>query len=120
MTQNLENDLLNWVAQEVCDKLFAVAEVDHKIMVNDWCAFAVLAIYREAATILDTISIPSIDDCMAGLFEPQILASNPKWEQLKAWHSEHWLLSQFDCIECQYDDYIAMTELRLSNFMLEL
>lgn len=120
MAQKFETDLLDWVAQEVCDELYEVAGADNKIMVNDWCAFAVLAIYREAASILDTITIPTIDDCMDGKYEPRILTSNPKWQQLKEWHSEHWLLSQFDCMESIYDSYIAMPELYLEHFTLGL
>ncbi len=120
MAQKLETDLLSWVAIEVCDELFAVAASDPKIMVNNWCAFAVLAIFREAASILDSIVIPSIDECMAGKYEPRILSCNPKWEQLKSWHSEHWLLSQFDFMESQYTEYISMPELHLEHFCLGL
>lgn len=120
MVQNYETDLLNWVAREVCDELFAVAESDPKIMVNNWCAFAVLAIFREAASILDSIAIPSIDECMAGKHEPPILVSNTKWKQLKSWHYEHWQLSQFDFMESQYAEYIFMPELHLKHFTLGL
>lgn len=120
MEQNIEIGLLDWVANEVCEELYSVASADPKIMVNNWCAFAVLAIFREASTILETIKIPTIDECMAGYYEPPALAENPKWEQLKAWHSEHWLLSQIDGIEGEYSAYIAMTELHLQHFTLSL
>ena len=64
--KDYETAMLKWISQEVCDDLFAAASADNKIMVNNWVAFATLAIYREAASILDTIPVPSIDDCMAG------------------------------------------------------
>lgn len=120
MFQNYEIDLLNWVAREVCNELFAVAESDPKIMVNNWCAFAVLEIFREAASILDSIAIPFIDECMAGKHEPLILASNPKWKQLKSWHYKHWLLSQFYFMESQYAKYISMPKLHLEHYTLGL
>lgn len=118
--KDYEIDLLNWVAKKVCDELFAVASADNKIMVNDWTAFATLAIFREAATMLDTIIVPTIDECMAGAFEPPDIEDNPKWEQLKTWHNEHWLLSQMECMEDIYAPYIAMPELRLDRFTLGL
>jgi len=120
MEQTLETDLLSWIAQEICDELYDIASADPKIMVNNWLAFAVLATYREAANIIGNILIPSIDDCMAGKFEPSGLAHNSKWEQMKTWHSEHWFLSQFDDLESEYADYIAMTKLCLHNFTLGL
>lgn len=120
MEQNLESNLIDWVAGEVCDELYEVASADTKIMVNNWCAFAVLAIYREAASILDSISVPTIDDCMAGNYEPLVLIDNPKWQQLKEWHTEHWILSQFDNMEIDYAPYIAMPELHLPCFTLGL
>ncbi len=111
--KDYETAMLKWISQEVCDDLFAAASADNKIMVNNWVAFATLAIYREAASILDTIPVPSIDDCMAGAYEPPDKAENPKWGQLEAWHNEHWLLSQMDSMEDIYAPYIAMPELRL-------
>lgn len=118
--KDYEAGLLNWIANEVCDDLYAVASADNKIMVNNWIDFAVLAIYREAATILDTISVPSIDDCLAGAYEPPGMSENHKWEQMKAWHREHWCLSQIECMEDIYAPYIAMPELRLERFTLKL
>ncbi len=54
------------------------------------------------------------------MIEPPGMAENPKWQQMKAWHSEHWLLSQVECMESIYTPYIAMPELRLDHFMLGL
>lgn len=116
--KDYEAAMLKWISQEVCDDLFAAASADNKIMVNNWVAFATLAIYREAASILDTIPVPSIDDCMAGAYEPPDKAENPKWEQLEAWHREHWCLSQIECMEDIYAPYIAMPELCLDRFTL--
>lgn len=118
--KDYEESLLNWISQEVCDDLFAAALADNKIMVNDWIAFATLAIYREAASILDTIPVPSIDDCMAGTYEPPDVDYNPKWKQLAAWHTKHWSLSQIEEMESIYAPYIAMPELRLERFTLGL
>lgn len=118
--KDYEAGLLKWIAEQVCDELYSLSKSDHKIMVNNWLAFATLATYREAASILDTIIIPSIDDCMSGLIEPPGMAENPKWQQMKEWHSEHWHLSQFDCMEAEYEPYITITELHLPHFTLSL
>lgn len=118
--KDYETAMLKWISQEVCEDLFAAASADNKIMVNNWVAFATLAIYREAASILDTIQVPSIDDCMAGAYEPPDKVENPKWGQLEALHNEHWLLSQMESMEDIYAQYIAMQELRLERFTLGL
>ena len=90
MTQDYETDLLSAVATEVCDELFSVAERDPKIMVNNWCAFAVLAIFREVSLILGGAAIPTLDECMDGGHTPQCLLRSAKWGQLMSWHEEHW------------------------------
>ena len=120
MENKIETSLLNWVANEVCEELYSVARKDPKIMVNNWCAFAILAIHREAQSIIDTVKIPSIDECMAGLYEPPELSQNPKWKQLKSWHSHHWKLSQIDVLEPLYSDYIYRLKLYLPHFVLTL
>lgn len=118
MENEIEIGLLDWVANEVCEELYLIAQADPKIMVNNWCAFAILAIHIEARSIIDTIKIPTIDECMAGLHEPPDLSHNPKWEQLKAWHSYHWELSQSPALWEMYLPYIRMSSLIVGRFVL--
>lgn len=118
MTQDFETDLLSAVATEVCDELFSVAERDHKIMVNNWCAFAVLAIFREVSLILGGVAIPTIDECMAGGHVPQCLTRSTKWTQLKAWHEEHWRKSQSTELWPLYEPYIFTQSLIVGRHVL--
>lgn len=120
MMQIFETDLLSQIAREVCDELYSVAKTEPRIMVNDWTAFAVLAMYRELSLVLGGGHVPTIDECFAGEHEPRILANNPKWRQLKAWHSEHWSLSQEEEWEQSYIPFIFRPTLRLEHYVLTM
>lgn len=118
MTQDYETDLLSAVATEVCDELFSVAERDPKIMVNNWCAFAVLAIFREVSLILGGAAIPTLDECMDGGHTPQCLLRSAKWGQLMSWHEEHWQKSQFPELWPLYEPYIFTQSLIIGRHVL--
>lgn len=115
---DFETDIMSALALDLCDELYDVAKLDTKIMVNNWCAFAVLALFREISLLLGGISIPTIDECMAGKYEPAILQGNPKWEQLKAWHNYHWELSQSPAMWEVYLPYISRPSLIAGRFVL--
>lgn len=118
MKQDFETDLISALAIEVCDELYEVPKRDPKIMVNNWCAFAILAVFREISLLLGGIKIPTLDDCMAGKFEPQILLDNPKWKQLKAWHLFHWEQSQECLLWPVYFPYISKPSLVVGRHVL--
>ncbi len=118
MTQDFETDLLSVVATDVCDELYSVAEQDTKIMVNNWCAFAVLTIFREVSLILGGIHIPTIDECMAGHYVPQCLLSSWKWRKLMAWHEEHWQRSQMPELWPIYEPYIFTQSIIIGQHVL--
>lgn len=108
------------ILEEVCDELYAVASADHRIMVNDWRAFAVLAAYRELAKYMAPISIPNIDECLSGAATPPEVISSTKWKALSAWHRLHWAQSQGEEGEADYADYLCMDSLHLPHYDLTL
>lgn len=118
MKLDFETDLMSALAVDLCDELYEVAKRDPKIMVNNWCAFAVLALFREISLLLGGTRIPSIDECLAGKNEPAVLTLNPKWEQLKAWHNYHWELSQSPAMWEVYYPYISKQSLIIGRYVL--
>lgn len=116
-----DTDLLSVVATEVCHELFLTARRDQKIMCSNWCAFAVLAMYREVSLLIGGgISIPSIDDCMTGRHDPSVLYSSPEWKQLLLWHEEHWQRSQRPSEWDSYEPYFSIQSLNVGSHILTM
>ena len=115
---NNYTEILNFIAADVCAELYLAASKNPKIMAVNWCAFAILAIYREAHEIISDVPIPSLDECFAGMHEPPQLFTNSRWQQLRKWHITHWQLAQAEQWSREYKPYCLMTYLVLPNYTL--
>jgi len=119
MDENFAN-VLDFFATDVCSELYAVAVKNPEIMVNDWCAYAVLAMYREAHEIVTEIDVPSIEGCFSGRYDPPSLLTNVEWLRLKLWHDKYWHLAQLEQWDGEYAIRTYDTHLQLPHYLLSL
>ena len=120
MVQTINYEILALLATRIIDELYDAVKEHQELMVCDWRAYAILEAYRQYDVIIDSINIPSIEECFAGIVTPKQVRETKNWKALAEMHEFHWQRSQSAIFASGYETLLNKTTLTLEHYTLSL
>ena len=120
MVQTINYEILALLATRIIDELYDAVKEHQELMVCDWRAYAILEAYRQYDVIIDSISIPTIEECFDGAVTPKQVSKTKKWKALTEMHEFHWQRSLSAVFACEYEALLNKTTLALEHYTLSL
>ena len=120
MVQTINYEILALLATRIIDELYDAVKEHQELMVCDWRAYAILEAYRQYDDIIDSINIPTIEECFAGVVAPTQVSKTKNWKALAEMHEIHWQRSQTDAFSDEYEALLNKTTLTLEHYTLSL
>ena len=120
MVQTINYEILALLATRIIDELYDAVKEHQELMVCDWRAYAVLEAYRQYDVIIDSINIPTIEECFDGTVTPKQVSKPEKWKALTEMHEFHWQRSQSTAFANEYEVLLNKTSLALEHYTLSL
>lgn len=118
MVTSKESDMMSACAEIIIDRLYELALCDNRIMVCNWLAYAMLAVYRIVNELTGEIKLPTLEDCFNGSAIPEELANNPKWRILQSMHAFHWERANTPEGEKEYEGFFSIVAINLDGIIL--
>lgn len=120
MVQTINSEILALIATRIIDELYDAVKEHQELMVCNWSAYAILEAYRQYDIIIDSINIPTIEECFVGAVTPTQVSKTEKWKALTEMHEFHWQRSQYAIFASEYEALLNKTTLTLEHYTLSL
>jgi len=120
MVQTINYEILALLATRIIDELYDAVKEHQELMVCDWRAYAILEAYRQYDVIIDSVNIPTIEECFAGAVTPKQGSKTKNWKALAEMHEFHWHRSQSAIFASEYETLLNKTTLALKHYTLSL
>ncbi len=120
MVQSINYEILALLATRIIDELYDAVKEHQELMVCDWRAYAILEAYRQYDVIIDSINIPTIEECFAGAVTPMQVSKTKNWKALSEMHEFHWHRCQSANFASEYEALLNKTTLALEHYTLSL
>lgn len=120
MVQTINYEILALLATRIIDELYDAVKEHQELMVCDWRAYAILEAYRQYDAIIDSINIPTIEECFDGTVTPKQVSKTKNWKALSKMHEYHWERSQSANFASEYEALLKKTMLTLEHYTLSL